>query len=61
MTRSSPSKALTRVDLPTLGRPTMAILGGKSSSSVASGSGGKSARARLIRSRTPSPWAEEIA
>ena len=27
MTRSSPSSVLTRVDLPTLGRPTIAIFG----------------------------------
>ena len=61
ITRSSPSSALTSVDLPTFGRPTTAMRG-----CSALGFGprsrvrGKSASTRSIRSLTFSPCAAEI-
>ena len=60
ITRSSPTKVFNSVDLPTLGRPTMAIFGcvTSASSSLASG---KDSRTISISSRTPSPCAPETA
>ncbi len=71
MTRSSPKIALTSVDLPTLGRPTIAtlIVSGRSGSvdvlrvlsSVRRSAPGIAASAVSIIARTFSPCAEEIA
>jgi hypothetical protein len=60
ITRSSPSRRFTSVDLPTLGRPTMATRGwsGASSGSRSTGNG---ASASSISWRTPSPCSAEIA
>ncbi len=61
ITRSSPNNALTKVDLPTFGRPTMAIFGFlrlvRSSSKLCSG---KFSKASSTKSLTPSPCADEI-
>ena len=62
MTRSSPTSALTSVDLPTFGRPTIATRGWPCSSSSLVLLPREIARARAsISSRTPSPCAAEIA
>ncbi len=58
--RSSPSRRLTRVDLPTLGRPMMATRGWSGASS-SSGSTSKGASASSMRLLTPSPCSAEIA
>ena len=61
MTRSSPTSAFTSVDLPTLGRPTMATRGQRSrSSSSCSSSSGNSSSTASMSSRMPSPCAAEI-
>ena len=60
-TRSSPSNALTRVDLPTLGRPATAMRGAPSSAGASSCTCGTFARARCIRPCRPSPCAAESA
>ena len=61
ITRSSPTSALTSVDLPTFGLPTIATRGCPSSRSAAAGSSsGKSASTASRSSLTPSPCAAEI-
>ena len=55
--RCSPSKRLTKVDLPTLGRPTMAVrMASGSGSAEASTSGSRSAR-KAVKAATPPPVA----
>ena len=56
--RSSPISRLKRVDLPTLGRPTMATAGVPSSSDSAGSAGSSGKRATTVskRSPVPRPW-----
>ena len=63
ITRSSPIRRLTSVDLPTLGRPMMAMRMRPSfgEDSAAMTSGSKSSSTRDMSSRHPSPCAEAIA
>ena len=61
ITRSRPRNALTRLDLPTFGRPITARRTTSSSSSATSSSSGSSSTRRSSRSPVPRPWAAETA